>query len=379
MEMGFRRNEKMKLLKKKWLIGGVFTASLLALAACGAEEKSVEKSNDETNAAVEQKDDKTYKLRVGYLKMNGAPLADIAEHEGFFAKENLEVEFVPFNASTDGVNALQSNKIDVGLTFGTTTPLAFIAQGADLDIIGGHMEGGHPVYVPKETADQYKTFADFKGKTIGTVRLSVPDIVFKNALKNAGLDLEKDVKFVEFKSGANLLDAIAARKVDVSFSGTGYLTKATAADLVPFAWSNDVQPGHVCCRAVTRGDYSEEEAVAYKKFLKGLIQAERVKLESPEVALESSRERFNLDDATVNEIVNEEHLINTADPHKKQVEVLWEEMQDLGYVGEEAKDIDLNEYFNLNFYEEALNELIKENEGDEYYTKTLERYKEQNV
>lgn len=369
----------MKLFKKKqWLIGSVFTASLLALTACGTGENSAE-NNASNNVVDQETEEKTYTLKVGYLKMNGAPLADIAIHEGFFEEENLEVELVPFNASTDGVNALQSKKIDVGLTFGTTTPLAFIAQGADLDIIGGHMEGGHPVYVPEEDLDQYKTFADFKGKTIGTVRLGVPDIVFKSALKNAGVDLEKDVEFVEFKSGANLLEAAAARKVDVAFAGTGYLTKATEAKLVPFAWSNDVQPGHVCCRAVTRGDFTEEQAIAYKKFLKGLIKAEHVKLESPEIALESSKERFNLDDATVDEIVNEEHLINSADPHKHQVEVLWEQMKDLGYIEEEAKNLDLNEHFNLTFYEEALNELIKENPDDDYYTQALERYKEQNA
>ena len=57
-------------------------------------------------------------------------LADLGVSEGFFEKENLEVELIPFSASTDGSYALQSKKIDIGLTFGTTTPLAFIAQGA---------------------------------------------------------------------------------------------------------------------------------------------------------------------------------------------------------------------------------------------------------
>jgi len=355
------------------LIVIVFTFSVI-LAACGSKQNA-----NETESTTGSKDDKQYHLKVGYLKMNGAPLADIAIHEGFFEEENLEVELVPFNASTDGINALQTNKIDIGLTFGTTTPLAFIAKGADLNIIGGHMEGGHPVYVPKEDADQYKTFADFKGKTIGTVRLSVPDIIFKNALLNAGLDIEKDVKFVEFKSNANLIEAAAARKVDAAFSLSGFLTQATEAGLVPFAWSNDVQPGHVCCRVVTHGDYTEDQQIAFKKFLKGLIKAERVKLENPQIAVEASKERFNLPDEQVNEIVNEEHLINSADPHKHQVEELWKQMKGLGYIEGEAQNIDLNKHFNLKFYEEALEELIAENPDDEYYQQVLERYKQQNL
>lgn len=357
-------------LKKKWVISGVLATSILALTACGTDEKTASKEDVGK--------EKTYHLSVGYLKANGAPLADIAIAEGYFEKENLEVELVPFNASTDGINALQSNKIDVGLTFGTSTPLAFISQGADLDIIGGYMEGGHPIYVPEADKDKYKTFADYKGKTIGTVRLSVPDIVFRSALEDAGLDLKKDVNIIEFKTMANLIEAAGAGKVDVAFSSTGFKTIAQKSGLTPVAWSNDVQPGHVCCRVVSRGDLSKGESEAYKKFVKGIIQAERVKADTPEKAVEVSRDRLKLDDATINQIVNEEHNINSADPNKHQVEKMWTQMKKLGYLNEDKK-VDLNEHFNLTFYEDALNELIKENPNDDYYQKILTRYNEQNL
>ncbi len=356
------------LTKRKWLISSVLATSIIGLTACGTNEKTVSNQDKE----------KKYHLSVGYLKANGAPLADIAIKEGYFEKENLEVELVPFNASTDGINALQSKKIDVGLTFGTSTPLAFISQGANLDIIGGYMEGGHPIYVPEKDKDQYKSFKDYKGKTIGTVRLSVPDIVYRSALKKAGLDIKKDVNMIEFKTMANLIEAAGAGKVDVAFAGTGFLTKAQSVGLTPVAWSNDVQPGHVCCRIVSRGDLPDEEAEAYKKFVKGIIQAERVKAENPEKAVEVSRDRLKVDDKTINEIVNEKHNINSADPNKRQVVKMWEQMKDLGYVNDE-KGTDVNEHVNLDFYEEALNELIKENPKDDYYKQTLKRYQKQNL
>lgn len=356
------------LIKRKWLISGVIATSLFGLTACGSDQKTA--SNNGSGEKLH--------LSVGYLKANGAPLADIAIKEGYFKKENLDVDLVPFNASTDGINALQAKKIDIGLTFGTSTPLAFISQGANLDIIGGYMEGGHPIYVQEKDKDQYKSFKDYKGKTIGTVRLSVPDIVFRTALEKAGLDLEKDVKIVEFKTMANLIEAAGSGKVDVAFSSTGFLTKAKKAGLAPVAWSNDVQPGHVCCRVVSRGDLTKEESVAYKKFVKGIIQAERVKAETPEKAVEVSRDRLKLDDKTINEIVNEKHNINSADPNKHQVVKMWEEMKNLGYISEDKK-VDVNKHLNLTFYEEALNELIKENPNDSYYKKILERYNEQNL
>ena len=71
-----------------------------------------------------------------------------------------------------------------------------------------------------------------------------------------------------------------------------------------------------------RGQISDDQAIAYKKFMKALIRAERLKLENPEKNLESSKGRFkNLPEATINEIVNEPHLHNTADPNKKETSV----------------------------------------------------------
>ncbi len=350
---------------KNWIIG-IGIAAILLLSACNV------------TTGTPNSDEKTYKLKVGYLQANGAPLADIAVDEGFFEKEHLKVELIPFSASTDGLNALQSKKIDIGLTFGTSGPLAFISQGSDFDIIGGHMEGGHPIVVKEGNKSKYKSLQDYKGKKIGTVRLGTPDIVFKAALQESGINIEKDVTFIDFKSVTAVLEAVASGKVDVGVSGTGHLSKAEKIGLTPVLWSNDINPKHVCCRVTVRGASTEEQAVAYKKFLKGLIQAERIKLESPEKALKATKVHFKLDDKTVNEIVNEPHLHNTADPNKKEVVKMWEQMKNLGYV-KNGEKIDINKHFNLSFYEQALNELIKEHPNDDYYKKQLENYKKQNT
>jgi NitT/TauT family transport system substrate-binding protein len=80
----------------------------------------------------------------------------------------------------------------------------------------------------------------------------------------------------------------------------------------------------------------------------------------------------------VNEIVNEKHLINSADPNKKEVVNTWGKMQDIGYI-KDVDNIDLDDHFNLSMYEEAIDELIKENPNDDYYKKVLKRFNKQNV
>lgn len=113
--------------------------------------------------------------------------------------------------------------------------------------------------------------------------------------------------------------------------------------------------------------------------MKGLIKAERVKLENPKKNLEASKPTFKqLPEERVNEIVNEKHLINSADPNKREVINTWKKMQDIGYISD-VETINLENHFDLSMYEEALDELIKGNPNDEYYKQVLQRYNEQNL
>lgn len=353
----------------------VALTAAVALAGCGTDKAGTEKVS--SNAA---KEDKTYTLKVGYGQGSGAALFDVADLEGFFKDENLKVEGIGFASSADGLNALQAGKIDLGMTFGTAAPLTFISKGSDFSIIGGHLEGGHPILVQEKDKNKYKTLEDYKGKKVGTIRMFTSDIVFRSALSDAGIDWKKDLDIVEFKTPGDLLQAIANGKVDVAVSAGSTYLQAKESNLAVVAWSNDLNPSHTCCRVVTRKDLlSVDDGEAYKRFLKALIRAERVKNEHPEEAVKAAQKHLKLDDTTVNSIVNEEHAHYSPDPNSKEVKNMWEQMKNIGYV-ENADNINIQDYINLDLYEKALNELIKEYPEDkEYYEKQLERFNKQNL
>lgn len=156
----------MQKSKLKWLASLAITAGILG--ACG-DEKQISQgkaSND-------------YEITVGLSQSAGGVLVDIAHQEGYFEEENIEVNRVGFANSADGLNALQAGKIDVGLTFGTAGPLTFIANGSDFSIIGGHLEGGHPILTKKENAGQYTSLESYKGKksvqSVFSLRISCSD------------------------------------------------------------------------------------------------------------------------------------------------------------------------------------------------------------
>lgn len=352
--------------KGKLLVPIALTA--LLLAACGDGDK-VTKSE----AAGD------YEITVGLSQSSGGTLVDIAQQEGYFAEEDLTVNRVGFANSADGLNALQAGKVDVGVSFGTAGPLTFIANGSDFSIIGGHLEGGHPILTKKENVGQYTSLESYKGKKVGTIRIFTSDIVFRSALQDAGIDWENDLEIIEFKTGSMLLEAVASGKVDVAVSSNAYYAQAIEMDLGVVAWSNDLQEGHVCCRVVTRSELLEEEdGEAYKRFLKALIRAERIKIENPQSAINAAKEYMKVDEKIINAIVNEGHSNYSSDPSKKNVLSMWEQMKEIGYV-ENVDDIDINDYVNIDLYERALQELIDEYPQDTYYAEQLIRFNEQNI
>ena len=344
------------------------TLSAVILAACGGDDKKVANKAEEG-----------YEITVGLSQSAGGTLVDIAHQEGYFEEEELTVNRVGFANSADGLNALQAGKVDVGVSFGTAGPLTFIANGSDFSIIGGQLEGGHPILTKVENVGEYKSLEDYKGKKVGTIRIFTSDIVFRSALEEAGIDWEKDLEIIEFKTGSMLLEAVASGKVDVAISANSFYAQGVEMGLEAVAWSNDLQEGHVCCRVVTRSELLEDEdGEAYKRFLKALIRAERKKIEEPASAVTAAKEYMKVDEKVIDTIVNEEHSNYSSDPSKEKVLTMWEQMKEIGYV-ENVEDININDYVNIDLYERALQELIEENPEDTYYADQLVRFNKQNI
>jgi len=111
------------------------------------------------------------KLKAGYLPTSGHLLYFVAKEKGFFQQEGLDVELARFTNSGEGLSAVKAGKLDVG-SFGTSAPLAFIAKGADFTIFGGQMGEGHGLIAKPEKVERFKELKNYKGATIGAVRLA---------------------------------------------------------------------------------------------------------------------------------------------------------------------------------------------------------------
>ncbi len=319
---------------------------------------------------------KTPKLKVGYSAGGGSILTFIAEDQKLFQKEGVDVELIPFTSSADGLNALNSGKIDIGISFGTAGPLTFIAKGSDFLIIGGHLSGGHPVISLPEKASQFKSIRDYKGKKVGTPRIYTADVVWRGAMKRAGLDLEKDVEIIEMKNPPALLEAVKAGRVDVGIGASSIYMKAKQANLAIVGWSNDFLADHPCCRAVARGKAVKNDPETYKAFLRALIQAEKIRYTRPELAVDVNRRFLEIDEDMARDYTLEPHQSHHADPNRKGVIRMWEDMNGVGYV---KSDINIDKYINIDLYRAALDAVIKKNPGDKFYGGLKKRFAKQNL
>src|SRR5512138_1887604 len=211
------------------------------------------------------------KLKVGYLPTSGHLLYFVAKEKGYFQKEGLDVELARFTNSGEGLTAIKTGKLDAG-SFGTSAPLAFIAKGADFSLFGGQMGEGHALIAKPENAARFKDLKNYRGATIGAIRLATGDVVFRAALHEAGLDWKKDLTIKEFDSPAAVQEAVKKGAVDAGLTWIPYYTMAEKQGLVVVKYSGDVIKSHTCCRQVALTTTLKEKQADFERFMVALLK-----------------------------------------------------------------------------------------------------------
>ena len=315
-----------------------------------------------------------YALRVGYQQGGSSTLPMIALEEKFYDKTGVKTDFVLFTNSSDGLNALNAGKLDVGVSFGTGGPLTFISKGSKFVVIGGNLSGGHPILVKPEIADQIKSIEDFRGKTVATPRVFTSDVVFRGALSKAGIDPKKDLEIIEFKRPVDVLEAVKSGKADIGVGATNIIGQTRQAGLAIPLWSNDLWPNHPCCRIVATEDAVKNHRPELVRFLKAELLAEKKFAEDPESGVRADINQQKFSEKLARDLVLEPHIQLSVDPNRKGVEEMWKHMTDIKYA---EGEIDFDKVIDTSLYLEALQELSKES-TDPFWDKLEERFKEQN-
>ncbi len=374
-----KRNKLITVILSLTLILGVFTGcsnkATETNTPAATEQKPAEQAAPAENTTKpEAKEVK--KVSIAYNPGLGNVLGFVAKEKGFDAEEGLSFEFVEFTNTTDALAALRAGKVDVGVSWGTSAPLIHITQGADFAIIGGHENGGMPVYANKDF--DYKGLESFVGKKVATPRMYTPDIVWRAAMQTAGYDLTKDVEIMEFKKPSEALEAVKSGKADIFVGTNSTYPQAMESGLKVIANSSDFwDPTHVGCRVVVNNPWLAENEEVAKGFLKAYLKAEKVIKEDPEFAVKVQMDSTGVEEKYARAQVLETEQIFQTDPLTDGIIYNYDRLLDLKFI--ENDNIEFEKHLIVKYYEQALNELLEETSNDDFYKNLKDIFEKNNT
>lgn len=332
-----------------------------APASSGASSSEVSAAASSEAAPAAAKTD-LVKMKIGYGNHLGCALYFIAQEEGYFNDYGLDVELVMLDDSAKGMAAVQAGQLDGG-SFGATATFSLIAQGQDLKIFGGQMHEGSGIITLPENAEAYSDFKNYKDKTIGLVRMSTGDVIFRSALIRAGLKLGEDVKVVELDSAASVMEAVKKGEVDAGGSWIPHLKNAEAQGLQIAVLSGEVLANHPCATMVATSEMLEKNPDNYKNLHKALLKAFDLFENDHAKSIADIQKYLELDTAVLESEAYSRYSPN-PEINKEACTAFWNMMNEIGYI---TSDLDISPYLYEDLYQQAITEMVAENPDNAFY------------
>ncbi|MFC4590420.1 ABC transporter substrate-binding protein [Sphaerisporangium corydalis] len=195
------------------------------------------------------------KVKLGFSAWPGWFPWQVAEEQGLFAKNGVEVELKYFDSYTDSLNALATGNIDANSQTLNDT-LASAAGGAKetVVLVNDNSTGNDQIIA----RDGLKSVADLKGRTVAAEQGTVDHYLLLLALRKAGLT-ESDVKFQPLPTDAAAAAFVAGRVDAVGVFAPFTTTALKRPGSTAIATSSDF-PGAIPDHLVVTRDMVDTDA-----------------------------------------------------------------------------------------------------------------------
>ena len=210
-------------------------------------------------------------LVIGVRTANDHAPFYIADQQGLYRQRGLVVTVRLVASNTEIIEALQRGDFQVGAV-PVTTAIAAIAQGSPLHIVAMTGRGSDGLLVRRE--DSLTDLASLRGKRIATIRASILDVLLRQALKEAGLDPERDVELVYMGKLGDMIAALKTGQVDATSNTEPFMTDAERQ-----GWGRILTyytaswPDHPCCVVVAHDRFARRNPEALRDILAVHCQA----------------------------------------------------------------------------------------------------------
>ncbi len=325
---------------------------------------------DDEGGSLEKSD-----INIGYLNSTAHLLAFVAEEEGYFEEEGLDVSLTQFSSAAELVNGLESDKLDVAF-IGSVPTLTFQSQGHDVSIFGGAMTNGHGYVIKPEYADEDELGVEIlKGRNVASVKNSVQDAELQILLKNAGIEIgegDDEVNIVYFDSQKDAYAALLNQSIDAAsvYSPYASLAKSQGYKVVYYCAHEKALENQPCCRQVAKTSSLSDSPNTYKALERAFIKAYHFTQTDHEGTVDDVKKYIDIEEDFIDTEVYGGYSVSSPDPDKKGTLTLKDTIIELGY----TDDYDIEPYYNTDIYKQALESILKENPDDEIYKSLKEHF-----
>ncbi|WP_306117562.1 MULTISPECIES: ABC transporter substrate-binding protein [unclassified Roseitalea] len=235
----------------------------------------------------------TVTMQLGWLASNGITGEVVAQKNGYYEEEGVNLEIVPGGPNVDGVAGVAAGRSTLGQL--SSSPSVMLARSAGIPVkafAAGYQK--HPFTYFSLEADPIREPADMVGKTIATQPTA---FILLRALLAANDISEDDVEIVNMGSDMNQLMTGQAQAV------TGWLTNTNALKVIGddrvdlMLWDTGIQLYANVYYATDETLDNDAEPIA--AFMRGSARGWGFARENPEAAVDALVEAYpNLDKAS---------------------------------------------------------------------------------
>ncbi|MHB2263754.1 ABC transporter substrate-binding protein [Aliihoeflea sp. PC F10.4] len=216
----------------------------------------------------------------------------LAESEGFFEEQGVNVRIVAFKGGTDLVRGMVAGAVDIGIG-ALAEALVGVETGQGIKVFyGGFNMAIFDWYAIPEIA----TLEEARGKRFGVTTFgSSTDFLTRYALLQEGIDPQSEVQIVQGGGSVARLAAMEAGQLDVNIFATP--EKFMAADLGfnLILKQEDIAPDYPFHVFYAREDFIENDPNAIKAVLRGFVKGVRLAKEDKEKSIEVLAQKLGME------------------------------------------------------------------------------------
>jgi ABC-type nitrate/sulfonate/bicarbonate transport system substrate-binding protein len=197
----------------------------------------------------------------------------------------VKIDAVGFNTGNDALTALVSKNIDVAQVTYVSYAIA-LDKGFDVVAISGQVNGGSAMLVandlqvvPNDWASLKKVIAEYKaaGKPfrVAASRGNAQDIHLRGAFAKQGIDVNKDVEFINIPNPSDHLQALRRREIELICTVEPFATQilqGKAAKL--FGYPYDQAAGKLTNIVLTRSDVVAANPKALEETVRAIVKVD---------------------------------------------------------------------------------------------------------